>query len=203
MNLSIIGGASGVGKTSLLKLFSDIQQVNTGDLFKAAMSLDNRDKIRKGDWSLIEPDVTLSIEKVTSESIQAKQDLIIDTHFAAKIFDRNFRIGLREKYLYQLGQFIFGSDLKNELRINIVLIKTNIFMLLARRRLDKSRNRELIPSACYNDLRCNEIYSYRYLAALRRAADPKQSFKIEYHSIDNDRFDLSQKHLANIIRRQV
>lgn len=207
MILSIIGGASGVGKTSLLRLFANIKQVNTGDLFKQAMSLESRDEIRSGDWSILEKDVTASMINIVSSALQAGQDLIIDTHFAAKIYNKQYRIGLEEKYLIQFGEKIFKlcSDIDVRIKIGVILISTNPYLLLARRRLDKSRNRELVPSDCYNDLRCNDVYSYRYLSALRRAhknlGNSDQACKMKYHVIQNEKFDLSQKQLIEIIRR--
>ena len=207
MILSIIGGASGVGKTSLLRLFANIKQVNTGDLFKQAMSLENRDEIRSGDWSILEKDVTANMIDIVSSALQSGQDLIIDTHFAAKIYNKQYRIGLKEKYLIQFGEKIFKlcSDIDVRIKIDVILISANPYLLLARRRLDKSRNRELVPSDCYNDLRCNDVYSYRYLSALRRAhkklGNSDQMCKMKYHVIQNEKFDLSQKQLIEIIGR--
>lgn len=200
MFLTIIGGASGVGKTSLLKLFADIKQVNTGDLFKHAMILSNRDEIKKGDWSTFEYDVISNMIYVTSNLLRTDQDLIIDTHFAAKIFGTSYRIGLKEKYLCQFGQTIFKLDLIDRLSINVILITTDPYLLLARRRLDRFRNRELVPSDCYNDLRSNDIYSHRYLSTLRIANKKiNRQCKINYHLIKNEAFDSARKHLTEII----
>ncbi len=207
MNLSIIGGASGVGKTSLLRLFEDIKQVNTGDLFKQVMLLENRDEIRNGDWSILESDVTANMINVVSDAFQVGQDLIIDTHFSAKIYNKQYRIGLEEKWLLQFGEAIFklNSGIDKGIKINVILISTSPYLLLTRRRLDKSRNRELVPSDCYNDLRCNNIYSHRYLSALRRACKNlninEQTYKMKYDIVQNEVFDLSQKQLIKIIRR--
>lgn len=204
MKLSFIGGASGVGKTSLLKAFSDVKQVNTGDEFKKFMTLSNRDEIRKGDWSIFEPEVTGSVINLISCAIKENKDLIIDTHFAAKIFARRYRIGLKEKYLYQIGQSIFSLDLRNVSEISIILIATDPLLLLTRRRLDKSRNRELIPSDCFNDLRSNDIYSSRYMAEIRRAAWDRFSnhpkAKIQYQIVKNDVLELAQNKLTNLLR---
>lgn len=206
-NIYIIGGASGVGKTSLLGLFTDIKQVNTGDLFKLSMSLENRDEIKKGDWSMLETNVTARMISIASDAIQNNQDLIIDTHFAAKIHNKQYRIGLKEEYLYQFGNSILklSADTNKKIIINVILISINPHLLLARRRLDKSRNRELVPSDCYNDLRCNDIYVYRYLSALRRAEKKvgidKKLYGMEYHIVKNEVFALAQKQLSDIIRR--
>lgn len=206
MILSIIGGASGVGKTSLLKLFFDVKQVNTGDLFKQAMLLENRDEIRNEDWSVLEPDVTSNMTNVVMDAFQMKQDLIIDTHFAAKIYGKEYRIGLEERYVTQFGEAILklGLGINGITKINVILVSANPVLLLSRRRLDKSRNRELVPSDCYNDLRCNDVYSHRYSSALRRAyknlgIEGKMD-EIGYHLIQNEKFELSQKQLIKIIR---
>lgn len=204
-NICIIGGASGVGKTSLLKPFADIKLVNTGDLFKLSMSLESRDEIRKGDWSVLESGVMAKMIDIVSEAILANTDLIIDTHFAAKIHNRQYRIGLREEYLYQFGKSVFKLSVDKEIMINIILISTDPYLLLSMRRLDKSRNRELVPSDCYNDLRCNDVYSYRYSSALRRAGKEigmdKKLCNIEYYAVKNEIFKLAQKQLTDIIRR--
>lgn len=199
MILTIIGGASGVGKTSLLKSLADIRQINTGDLFKRAMILGNRDDIKKGDWSVYEEDVASDMAKITIESIGSGQDIIIDTHFAAKIFGKSYRIGLREEYLRQFGQAILSQE---SIAIRVVLVSTDPYLLLNRRRLDSSRNRELVPSDCYNDLRSNDIYSRRYSHTLRMEAG-KVNLKcdIEYHVVDNDDFDFAQKQLTIILGR--
>lgn len=206
-NIHIIGGASGVGKTSLLGLFTDIKQVNTGDLFKLSMSLENRDEIKQGNWSILETNVTTRIISITSDAIRNNQDLIIDTHFAAKIHNKQYRIGLKEEYLYQFGKSILklSTNTNKKVAINVILISTNPHLLLDRRRLDESRNRELVPSDCYNDLRCNDVYVYRYLSALRRAEKKvginKKLYSMECHIVKNEVFALAQKQLSNIIRR--
>lgn len=206
MILSIIGGAAGVGKTSLLRQFDNIKQINTGDLFKEAMLLENRDEIRNGDWSILEKDVMVSMINVVSDALRSGQDLIIDTHFAAKICNKRYRIGLEEKYLIRFGEMILksSSDINRRIKISIILISTNPYLLLTRRRLDKSRNRELIPSDCYKDLRCNDIYSHRYLSSLRRSHKNlrinDKMYEIKHHVIQNEVFDLSQKQLIEIIK---
>jgi len=202
--LSIVGGASGVGKTSLLRSFADIKQINTGDLFKSEMTLGNRDEIKKGNWTVFETSVTTNMIQATIESIQRKQDLIIDTHFGAKIYNREYRIGLKEEYLYQFGCSVLGSSVDN-ITIKVVLVTTDPFLLLTRRRMDQTRDRELVPSDCYNDLRNNDIYSLRYFSALRRAEGnlglSKGSYVIEYHVVENVIFDSAQEQMNKVIRR--
>ncbi|MDP2632130.1 MAG: hypothetical protein Q8P25_00200 [Candidatus Curtissbacteria bacterium] len=205
MKLVFIGGASGVGKTSLLKAFLDIKQINTGDEFKRFMMLPGRDEIRNGDWSVFESEVTESLIDLISCAVKKGEDLIIDTHFAAKIFAKRYRIGLKEKYLYQIGQSIFSLDLENVSEILTILVATDPLLLLARRRLDRSRNRELIPSDCFNDLRNNDIYSSRYMASIRRAAwdrfNNQPKVKIQYEIVKNNVFEQAQNMIDKLLRR--
>jgi len=202
--LSIVGGASGVGKTSLLRSFADIKQINTGDLFKSEMTLGNRDEIKKGNWAVFETSVTTNMIRATIKSIQSRQDLIIDTHFGAKIYNREYRIGLKEEYLYQFGYSVLDSLVDNII-IKVVLVTTDPFLLLTRRRMDQTRDRELVPSDCYNDLRNNDIYSLRYFSALRRAESnlglSRGSYIIEYHVVENITFDSAQEQMNKVIRR--
>lgn len=200
--IHIIGGASGVGKTSLLKSYPDIKQINTGDLFKLSMLLGSRDEIRKGDWSMFEIDVATRMINIVSECVQVNHDLIIDTHFAAKIYNKQYRIGLKEEYLYQFGESILKLNADKKVIVNIILISVDPYLLLTRRRLDKHRNRELVPSDCYNDIRSNNVYSYRYSSAIRKkvGAD-NNSHDIKHYVIKNEILELAQKQLTDIIRR--
>ena len=202
MILTIVGGASGVGKTSLLKQ-TDLKakQINTGTLFKKRMTLDKRDDVRKGDWSIYEPEVMNDLSNFVLESFQRGEDVIIDTHFAAKIYGRNYRIGLKEKFLFDFGMFVF-REIKADILIQIVLITADPYTLLERRRLDESRDRELIPSDCYNDLRSNDVYSIRYSGEIYRAFQKFGSigrYNIEYHRIENNDFEAALANLKNIL----
>lgn len=122
MILTIVGGASGVGKTSLLKQ-ADLKakRINTGTLFKKYMALNKRDDVRKGDWSIYEPKVMDDLSNFVLEFFQRGENVIIDTHFAAKIYGRNYRIGLKEKYLFNFGMFVFRK-IKTDTLIQVALI---------------------------------------------------------------------------------
>ena len=107
--------------------------------------------------------------------------------------------------MYNFWQSVLSQKLNNKIIVLVILITTNPYLLLARRRLDLSRKRELIPSDCYNDLRCNDVYSHRYLSTLRRAGKNNEKYekfvKTEYQIINNDKFNLAQKQLIKITRR--
>lgn len=202
MILTIVGGASGVGKTSLLKQTdSKAKQINTGTLFKKHMVLNKRDDVRKGDWSAYEPGVMNDLSNFVLISFQRGEDVIIDTHFAAKIYGKNYRIGLKEKYLFDFGMFVF-SIIKTDTLIQVVLITADPHALLNRRRLDKSRDRELVPSDCYNDLRSNDVYSTRYSREISRAFQKFGSTGIDnirYHRVENNDFKAALINLKNIL----
>lgn len=202
MILTIVGGASGVGKTSLLKQAdSKAKQINTGTLFKKHMVLNKRDDVRKGDWSAYEPGVMNDLSNFVLVSFQRGEDVIIDTHFAAKIYGKNYKIGLKEKYLFDFGMFVF-SIIKIDTLIQVVLITADPHALLNRRRLDKSRDRELVPSDCYNDLRSNDVYSTRYSREISRAFQKFGSIgrdNIRYHRVENNDFKAALTNLKNIL----
>lgn len=202
MILTIVGGASGVGKTSLLKQAdSKAKQINTGTLFKKHMVLNKRDDVRKGDWSAYEPGVMNDLSNFVLVSFQRGEDVIIDTHFAAKIYGKNYKIGLKEKYLFDFGMFVF-SIIKTDTLIQVVLITADPHALLNRRRLDKSRDRELVPSDCYNDLRSNDVYSTRYSREISRAFQKFGSIgrdNIRYHRVENNDFKAALTNLKNIL----
>ncbi|MBU4455392.1 hypothetical protein KJ586_02695 [Patescibacteria group bacterium] len=202
MILTIVGGASGVGKTSLLKQTdSKAKQINTGTLFKKHMVLNKRDDVRKGDWSAYEPGVMNDLSNFVLISFQRGEDVIIDTHFAAKIYGKNYRIGLKEKYLFDFGMFVFNI-IKTDTLIQVVLITADPHALLNRRRLDKSRDRELVLSDCYNDLRSNDVYSTRYSREISRAFQKFGSTgrdNIRYHRVENNDFKAALINLKNIL----
>lgn len=206
MAIIFIGGASGVGKTSLLRSVNDIEQINTGDLFKKEMTIGNRDDIKKGDWSIFEKEVAEAMSKIASISVKNNSDLIIDTHFAAKILNRNYRIGIKEEFLQNFWLSVIDM-ITEKMNIFIVLITTDPYSLLSRRRLDTSRKRELIASDCYNTLRSNDLYSYRYLSVLRKVMNTEARYESmvnsKFYIIENNEFTIAQKQLINIIKGEV
>ncbi|MBU4332249.1 AAA family ATPase [Patescibacteria group bacterium] len=202
MILTIVGGASGVGKTSLLKQTnSKAKQVNTGTLFKKHMTLEKRDDVRKNDWSVYEKDVINDLSNFVLKSFRHDENIIIDTHFAAKIYGRNYRIGLKEKLLFDFGTLVF-KEIKTNILIQVALITVDPHALLARRRLDESRDRELIPLDCYNDLRSNDVYSTRYSGEISRAFQKSGHIGeniVKYYRIENNDFKATLTNLKNIL----
>ena len=206
--ISIIGGAAGSGKTTLIEKCFDkfkFHQINTGSLFKSHMSLENRDYVRKGDWSVFEKNVTLDIIHLVDSFLQQdKKHIIIDTHFAAKIHGTKYRIGLKDNLIFSIGKVLFAQDYTydGKLRINVILVTTDPYFLLQRRRLDKSRDRELIPSDCYNALRENEKCSVDYYSELSRAEKEcfsKKINRVQYYVVENINFDDALRDLVKIL----
>ncbi|MFH1225838.1 MAG: ATP-binding protein [bacterium] len=202
MILSIVGGAAGVGKTALLeKAAVSAERINTGTLFKRCMSLKKRDDVKKGDWSVYEADVGKELANLVLKFANQGKNVIVDTHFAAKIHDRNYRIGLKEQYLFDFGISVFKA-IKENILVQIILIATSPHSLLNRRKLDKTRDRELIPSDCYNDLRSNNATSSGYMREMLRAAQKTSDVNridVKYYCIENNNFETSLTNLKNIL----
>lgn len=166
----IVGGASGVGKTTLLER-NAVQRFNTGDLFKKHMALSDRDGVRSGDWSLVEDTVATDLKELILQSLCARGEAIVDTHFAAKILGRTYRIGMREDLLFDIGTGALQLAEANgvTLSLKVALVTCDPYELMKRRRLDKGRNREVVPADCFNALRQNLNQSTHYLSEIRRA----------------------------------
>jgi adenylate kinase len=154
------------------------------------MAVPDRDSIRSGDWSKFENDVAGDLVHKAVESLSAAEDLVIDTHFAAKVNGSHYRIGLRHDLIFQIVQRAceFAAN-RITLRVLVVHIHSDPFALLARRRLDKERKRELVPSDCVTALSRNSVcagqYHHEALRAVRAAKlDPRSV--CAFHRVDND-----------------
>lgn len=189
--IAVIGGAAGVGKTSLLACLDSWVQVSTGTLFKKHMSLASRDEIRNGDWSLVEGEVAADLrDEVLRGLVQDGQNVAIDTHFAAKILGRSYRIGLREVHLRELGKTVFQwvAEHGSPFRADVILVTTDPAALLQRRRLDRSRSRELLPSDCVTGLRRNDQYAFKYYQEVARSVPDGAPIQVKYQVVRNDAF---------------
>ena len=72
-----------------------------------------------------------------------------------------------------------------------------------RRRLDKGRDRELIPSDCINTLRQNRGFSSQYLTEVIRAHNKKQwemSHKVGYFVVENKDLNTARNQVINLFR---
>lgn len=170
--LGVVGGASGVGKTTLLNAVSWLDRVNTGDLFKRHMSLASRDDIRTLNWAAFEGAVREDLETAVREkAVRGMRGILIDTHFAAKLNGDAYRIGLDRAEIFSLASSAvrLASDYGVRLQTLIVHVTAEPAQLLTRRRLDESRKRELVPSDCVQALSRNEQCSGQYLYEFARA----------------------------------
>lgn len=201
----LIGGASGVGKSTILKRIPIENKVNTGTLFKNRMAISSRDEIRSSNWSEFEGEVADDLAQFVIESLSSGKPVVIDTHFAAKLNGRRYRIGLKRNLIFELGRQVFDYALQNKksLKVFVVLIGCNPHSLLRRRRLDKSRNRELFPSDCFNALRDNRVCSGQYLSELLRARtglSDIDGLSIEYSIVENEDLDKAVSALHAILQ---
>jgi len=202
--LAVVGGASGVGKTTVLEAVAEVPKFNTGTLFKNRMSLESRDDIRKSEWSQVEEAVAEDLAEVAISSLREGGAVIIDTHFAAKLNGHLYRVGLKRPLIYQVGRraFEYADAIGSDLHVFVILINCAPHALLRRRRMDTSRQRELIPSDCLNALRDNKMCSFQYHRELIRAcvaASPRQQHKVDYIPVDNDDLDASRQAVSALI----
>jgi adenylate kinase len=170
--VGIVGGASGVGKTSLLNEIDWVDRVNTGDLFKRHMSVADRDEIRSGDWSLVEHLVAKDLSDRAITNLFGTRQTVIDTHFAAKLRGRHYRIGLHRNLIFSVARdiLIAAAERGTTVKFRVVHIDSDPYSLLERRRRDTSRKRDLIPSDCVSALARNAACAGHYLHEVARAA---------------------------------
>lgn len=201
LTLLIVGGASGVGKTSLLRAVDDLPQpISTGTLFKDHMSLASRDDVRRGDWTACEADVVENLKAVVWESVRDNRLAVVDTHFAAKVHGSNYRIGLDRVLVFEFAKAAFKAAIDEGMRLSarVALIECDPYELFRRRRLDTTRDREPLPSDCYNDLRANRVCARQYLAELARARNSLSlcgEERVRYTAILNADFDKAARGL--------
>lgn len=169
--LGVVGGASGVGKTTLLEEVSWLSRINTGDLFKKCMSIGSRDDIRASDWSRHEGQVADDISTFVRSHIGLSSGVVIDTHFAAKLNGGKYRIGLDRKLIFEIALAALSAAASKNiiLKLKLVHIDSNPHDLLKRRRVDNSRRRELVPSDCVRALTRNRECAGQYLFEFARA----------------------------------
>lgn len=204
IKIAVIGGASGVGKTTLLNTIPKLKLFNTGSFFKTYMGLHKRDDVRKGDWSVYERDVIKDITKSVIASFEYNQKIVIKTHFAAKIYDKKYRIGLKKNLIHSFGKKIFSHSLKCQMEIivDVILIASDPYSLLYRRKMDTTRERAPVLSDCLKALRVNEIYSRYYYSELSRAEEKVfevSKDRVHYHVIENENLGSATKTLKEIL----
>ncbi len=205
LTVALIGGASGVGKTTLLDAVG-LSQFSTGTFFKQRMSLGSRDDVRKGDWSQYESEVAEDIAASILQVFNQNQSAIIDTHFAAKVNGKNYRIGLKRSLLFEIAKrcFEYGDNTCRSIYIYVILVDCDPYSLMDRRRLDKRRDRELIPSDCVNTLRQNRGFSSQYLTEMIRAHNKKQwemNHKVRYFVVENKDLSTAQNQVINLLQQ--
>lgn len=201
--LAVIGGASGVGKTTLVERCG-LKTINTGDLFKRNMTqLLSRDDIPKSDWTAFEKDVANELSAAIVEQMCSSRLAVIDTHFAARLRNADYRIGLQRNLLFALGRdvFSYADQAGEKITIVVILISCDPHSLLRRRRQDSTRNRDLVPSDCVNALRGNKAYSLQYHAEFLRARSKTvwaREHGVYYHVLENQDLHQAINELSDI-----
>jgi len=179
--LAAIGGASGVGKTSVLNaalptLEAKALVMNTGTYFKNALQIESRDDVRVSDW----PDVEARVARAIADDIRGSDSslLIVDTHFAAKTRFGTYRVGLDETLITAVAQAAADTaEIRGvALLLRVALIYSEVAQLLDRRRHDTTRARELDAYDCYNALRHNRRCGPHYSSAFRRVDNAHTRF---------------------------
>lgn len=201
--LVVVGGASGVGKSTLLEPLSNFPRFNTGTFFKNRMSLANRDDVRKQAWPHYEADVSDDLVAEITTATVSSDVAILDTHFAAKTPSGEYRIGLRAELLFSIGARLAQMAEENgrALIVKMVLARCDPHALLHRRRLDSGRARELVPSDCFNALRENDHCSLQYSDAFRRSIQSREekTHLLRSYTIENDDLDIARSKLVRLL----
>jgi adenylate kinase len=193
LRLAFIGGASGVGKSTVLGMLPDELKFNTGTLFKEHMALEDRDDVRKKVWSNFEDAVAADLVHIVGQALDRHGVAIVDTHFSAQHHGREYRIGMRQNLIHWIGHELFARAADRGILVSakVILVKCDVNSLLRRRRLDTARKRPLVPADCFNALRANDTCSHEYFRELVRAAKGSEH-TVQYFTVENEDLALSR-----------
>jgi adenylate kinase len=190
----IVGGASGVGKSSLLSCVSHIKQLSTGTYFKAEMSAASRDDIRKSDWTQFEKAVSAKLTEDVVDTLSSSVAVVVDTHFAAKVNNKTYRVGLHRQLVFEFASKILSDSRLDSSVIVFLLVHVQCEpqSLLKRRRLDISRNREVVPSDCIMALSRNRDSLFKYHSEILRATLAAGVSNSQVRMVQIENSDLTQ-----------
>ena len=170
-----IGGAKGVGKSSLLNSESIVSKgleiVNTGDFFNKANKI-------------YASNVKENAKKDMISYLIKKAPLIADTHYAGflnGIYDGKFERGL---YVEELDFLDSNCDLE------LILITLNPEIILERRKNDSKNQRDLNYSNLKREIEANYLYFNQYCTQLQKKGI----------IIENVDYNVSVKNLNEIIK---
>jgi adenylate kinase len=202
--LIVVGGASGVGKTSVISPISETKSFSTGDYFKSAMRLADRDKIRTLNWLDFQADVSETLSHDLKRHFQDHDSAVIDTHFAAKESNGRYVLGLSRPHLHILYRNVFGGVVERggEVKTHFILIDCNPTQLLDRRRNDSSRDRELHPADCVRSISRNRTCFGQFLfegARAKSATCPSQ-INVSGHVIVNEHLEIARASLEVVLK---
>lgn len=201
---AIVGGASGAGKTTLINSLPPHRRFNTGDYFKSAMSLEDRDQVRSLRWTDFEQVVADKLANDMTLDLEIGQITILDTHFAAKVGGTQYRIGLSRALIFKIFRIIMAahrSAAVGPLQWRVILVDISPELLLARRRSDHSRRRELDAADCVRALERNRVCSTQYLYECARAAKAEgaNAYLPAYGLVENSDLGIARSSFTNFI----
>ena len=145
-NLYFVGGAKGVGKSSVLNYINrsiDTDIINTGDFFR---------KEKEVNSSLQPQEIIRSAKQKLINYILEENTLIIDTHYAGfvnNIYTPRFERGLYKDEL---------NYLEKNRNLEFILITLDPHTLFNRRIKDNNRNRDFKFSNIQRELEANEFF---------------------------------------------
>ncbi len=193
----IIGGAGGVGKTSIVHSLKQLYSVNssrsisifsTGDYFSRLLcdsSNLERDQVKNIHWKKSEQKVITSIIKDV-HALPNSAIYVLDTHFAANS-PAGYMMGLGIKQIEQLAcEIKLVRNSKKSVLVAIVLIEADISDVMRRRSDDIERLREFSAMDIIGDLEQTRLYSLFYYQAFVSELGSKS---VEYLQINNENLD--------------
>lgn len=201
----VIGGASGVGKTSVINFLIEkcagksninVSQFNTGSYFQKLLSRGagkaiERDDIRNVNWRTLEFEVA---NHIVSDFFQIPplSCYLLDTHYAANS-PYGYMMGLGLKCLEQIVRSIYPDNPSEEdYYAAIILIEADIAEVMERRKADIKRYREMSIIDIVRNLELSRVYSLEYYHIF---ADYLGSERVQYLQVLNE----DTKHCSDLI----
>lgn len=184
--LLAVGGSSGVGKTTVLAAAEarrdgwPYARLSTGTFFTEALALQSRDAVRSAEWPEVEEDVADAMALAIREQAPTSGVIVLDTHFGAKTSRGTYRIGLQADLITRLANAAqeAADSLGRLLALRVAVVETDPHELLRRRRMDKTRDRELSAVDCFNGLRENRRFGPHYASAFRQCSIQATRFRV-------------------------
>jgi len=189
----IIGGASGVGKTSLVRDCVDktkYKVISTGDLFESAandvfgLSID-RDSLKHMNWKILEDYVVESLCNI-AESIDSS--LVVDTHYAV-LHSGEFIRGLGRHSIRKFGNSLKKSGYE---KCDCILVEAP-YNEIKKRVASDSRKRDM--NILFDEIEANRKFADDYVSILSGYLPSKKI------CICNSDYEKAKEKLSDLIGR--